>query len=66
MISDTVLEYPEFCLEQCEMQLKLTQKKRSKRKQQNKRCSLTVDFVEEQTGDKYKNCDNYKKTKRSY
>lgn len=30
------------------------------------RCPLTVDFVEEQTGDKYKNCDNYKKTKRSY
>lgn len=41
-------------------------KKYGKRKQQNKRCSLTVDFVEEQTGDKYKNCNNYKKTKRSY
>lgn len=56
MISDTVLEYPEFCLEQCEIQFKLTKKKRSKRKQQNKRCPLTVDFVEEQTGEAYKKC----------
>ena len=35
-------------------------KKYGKRKQQNKRCTLTVDFVEGLTG------EAYKKTKRSY
>lgn len=35
---------------------KVMKKKYGKRNQQNKRCTLTVDFVEEQTGEAYKKC----------
>lgn len=66
--NNTLLDDTVFVLEQTTEVLKpkVSKKCSVKNKTSTKRCSLTVDFVEEQTGDKYKNCDNYKKTKRSY
>ena len=42
---------------------KVMKKKYGKRKQQNKRCKHTVDFVEEQTGDGYRKTKVIRKPK---